>query len=135
RRRQNGCESVEDTLAKWKKHNIHKVEYAKDGEERIWKVPSKGSKKGCMQGKRGPENSVCKYRGVRQRVWRKWVAEIPEPIDRSNAPSKGSRLWLGTYSSVMEAALAYGVVARTMYGPHAILNSPEAYSNSVPQQL
>nr|TKS15204.1 hypothetical protein D5086_0000035780 [Populus alba] len=45
-RRRNGCESIEDTLAKWKKNN----------KLQITKVPGKGSKKGCMKGKGGPEN-------------------------------------------------------------------------------
>ncbi|XP_008792180.1 dehydration-responsive element-binding protein 2B-like isoform X2 [Phoenix dactylifera] len=71
-----------------------------------------------MRGKGGPENSHCNYRGVRQRTWGKWVAEIRKP-------NGGSRLWLGTFNTALEAALAYDEAARAMYGPRARLNLPE----------
>ncbi|KAG9447695.1 hypothetical protein H6P81_013823 [Aristolochia fimbriata] len=76
------------------------------------------SRKGCMKGKGGPENALCSYRGVRQRTWGKWVAEIREP-------KRGTRLWLGTFNTSLEAALAYDDVARKLYGLCAKLNLPE----------
>lgn len=71
-----------------------------------------------MRGKGGPENIKCSYRGVRQRTWGKWVAEIREP-------NNGSRLWLGTFNTSDEAALAYDEAARVMYGDSARVNFPE----------
>ncbi|GMH17472.1 hypothetical protein Nepgr_019313 [Nepenthes gracilis] len=78
------------------------------------------SRKGCMRGKGGPENALCTYKGVRQRTWGKWVAEIREP-------NRGARLWLGTFNSSHEAAMAYDAAARKLYGPEAKLNMPELY--------
>ncbi|GAB2267697.1 hypothetical protein Dimus_002680 [Dionaea muscipula] len=76
------------------------------------------SRKGCMRGKGGPENALCTYKGVRQRTWGKWVAEIREP-------NRGARLWLGTFNTSHEAALAYDAAARKLYGPQAKLNLPD----------
>ncbi|CAJ1808440.1 unnamed protein product [Sphenostylis stenocarpa] len=126
KRRSSGSDSVENTLEKWKEYNRQQqLGLRENGVEVIHKVPAKGSRKGCMRGKGGPQNSDCKFRGVRQRIWGKWVAEIREPINGKIVGEKANRLWLGTFSTALEAAIAYDEAAKAMYGPCARLNFPE----------
>ncbi|KAJ6803718.1 dehydration-responsive element-binding protein 2B-like [Iris pallida] len=115
RKRCSGLDSVEQTIAKWKEQNMQ----LDRNRTSIRKVQANGSRKGCMRGKGGPENSKCPYRGVRQRTWGKWVAEIREPYC-------GRRLWLGTFATAFEGSLAYDTAARAMYGPCARLNHPDS---------
>ncbi|CAF2059911.1 BnaC06g42850D [Brassica napus] len=82
------------------------------------KARCKAEKKGCggeRKAKADVSANPIKYRGVRQRRWGSFAAEIRDSASRT-------RIWLGTFATAEEAAVAYDRAAIRLKGHSALTN-------------
>ncbi|KAH7423528.1 hypothetical protein KP509_12G059800 [Ceratopteris richardii] len=66
-----------------------------------------------------------RFKGVRRRSWGKWVSEIRLPNSRD-------RLWLGSFETAEQAALAFDVAVVCLRGRSVSLNFPDSPPSYAP---
>ncbi|CAN8324318.1 unnamed protein product [Cochlearia groenlandica] len=111
---------IPNTRNEWVEINKSLTNYPLKGYGNYWLSATKTQPTKVSSGTRTRkvvQGAAKLYRGVRQRHWGKWVAEIRLPKNRT-------RVWLGTFETAEKAAMAYDTTAYILRGEYAHLNFP-----------
>lgn len=97
------------------KRYVEEIRFGETKPKAARKTRCKAEKGGRVERKADVSTNPVKYRGVRQRRWGSFAAEIRDSSTRT-------RIWLGTFATAEEAAVAYDRAAIRLKGHNALTN-------------